>query len=310
MVDLKGKTLYEALGVERTASQEEIRKAFRKLALALHPDKNPGDASAVEKFQTLQKVYGILSNPDKRKVYDQTGSVEDSEELAGEKFNELYEYYRSMYAPVTEDDLDAFHQQFRGGQEERAEVLKYYQQFKGDMGKVFEWVMCSDEAADSHRFMDLLDAAIKAKEVPPFAKYAAWTKRVAAKPRPKPGAAAGRAGGKGKKAGKGGGGGGDEAALVAAIRGRQGGALARMGGGGGVLGALMRQMGGDIENIPSEEDFLAARARLEGKKTGGGGKQKAGSSSGGKKAAGGSGGKQKGAAAGASGSPSKRAKKA
>lgn len=45
--------------------QEEIRKAFRKLALALHPDKNPGDASAVEKFQTLQKVYGILSDPDK-----------------------------------------------------------------------------------------------------------------------------------------------------------------------------------------------------------------------------------------------------
>lgn len=226
MVDLKGKTLYEALGVERAASQEEIRKAFRKLALALHPDKNPGDASAVEKFQTLQKVYGILSDPDKRKVYDQTGSIEDSEELAGEQFNALYEFYRSMYAPVTEDDLHAFHERFRGGEEERAELLKYYRQFKGDMAKVFEWVMCSDEGADSHRFMDLLDAAIQAKEVPSFAKYASWAKRVAARPRPKPGAGAGKAGSKGKKAGKSSGG--DEAALVAAIRGRQGGALARM----------------------------------------------------------------------------------
>lgn len=45
--------------------QAEIRKAYMKLALALHPDKNPGDASAVDKFQTLQKVYGILSDEDK-----------------------------------------------------------------------------------------------------------------------------------------------------------------------------------------------------------------------------------------------------
>lgn len=49
----------------RCHPQAEIRKAFHRLALALHPDKNPGDASAVEKFQTLQKVYGILSDPDK-----------------------------------------------------------------------------------------------------------------------------------------------------------------------------------------------------------------------------------------------------
>ncbi|KAL4441248.1 hypothetical protein ABPG77_011485 [Micractinium sp. CCAP 211/92] len=309
MVDLEGKTLYEALGVERTASQEEIRKAFRKLALALHPDKNPGDSSAVEKFQTLQKVYGILSDAEKRKVYDQTGSIEDSEELAGEEFNRLYEFYRSMYAPVTEEDLHAFHESFRGSEEERAELLKYYRQFKGDMSKVFEWVMCSDEAADSHRFMDVLDAAIQAKEAPSFAKYAAWAKRVAARPRPKPGSGSGKAGGRGKKAGKAGKAG-DEAALVAAIRGRQGGALARIGGGGGgVLGALMRQMGGDIENIPSEEDFLAARARLEGKKGASAGKQKAGGGSSGRKGAGDSGSKQKAAAGSAAGSSSKRAKK-
>lgn len=175
--------------------------------------------------------------------------------------------------------------------------------------QVFEWVMCSDEAADSHRFMDVLDAAIQAKEAPSFAKYAAWAKRVAARPRPKPGSGSGKAGGRGKKAGKAGGGG-DEAALVAAIRGRQGGALARIGGGGGgVLGVLMRQMGGDIENIPSEEDFLAARARLEGKKGASAGKQKAGGGSSGRKGAGDSGSKQKAAAGSAAGSSSKRAKK-
>ena len=46
--------------------------------------------------------------PHRRKVYDQTGSLEDSEELAGDKFNDLYEYYRSMFKEVTEDDIVDF----------------------------------------------------------------------------------------------------------------------------------------------------------------------------------------------------------
>ncbi|PRW57170.1 chaperone dnaJ 6 [Chlorella sorokiniana] len=277
-------SLYEALGVAKDASQADIRKAYMKLALQLHPDKNPGDAGAEEKFKTLQKVYAILSDPDKRRVYDQTGSVEDSEELAGEKFNELYNYYRAMYAKVTEDDLEQFHTSFKGGEEERAELLKYYSQFKGDMAKVFEWVMCSDEAADAHRFMDILEAAVKAKEVPSFPKYTTWAKKVAAKPRPKPGAA-GKKGG-GKKGGKAGSSKDDgEAALIAQIRARQAGAMQRFGG-GGVLGKLMARYGGGEENVPgepSEEEFQAAAARLKarqggsggGKKAGGGGKQKA-----------------------------------
>lgn len=262
-----------------------------KLALQLHPDKNPGDAGAEEKFKTLQKVYGILSDPDKRRVYDQTGSVEDSEELAGEKFNELYNYYRAMYAKVTEDDLEQFHASFKGGDEERAELLKYYRQFKGDMAKVFEWVMCSDEAADAHRFMDILDAAIKGKEVPSFPKFTAWAKKVAAKPRPKPGAG-GKKGGS-KKGGKAGSKDGGEAALIAQIRARQAGALQPF---GGVLGKLMARYGGGEENVPgepSEEEFQAAAARIKarqggssGKQAGGSGKQKA------EAAAGGGGGKR------------------
>ncbi len=64
---------YEVLGVEKNASPEEIKKAYRKQALKFHPDKNQGDSSAEEKFKEAAEAYEVLSNPDKKSRYDQFG---------------------------------------------------------------------------------------------------------------------------------------------------------------------------------------------------------------------------------------------
>lgn len=66
---------YEVLGVQRSASAEELKKAFRKLAMQLHPDKNPGDKKAEEKFKEVNEAYEILSDPQRRQAYDQFGHM-------------------------------------------------------------------------------------------------------------------------------------------------------------------------------------------------------------------------------------------
>ena len=77
MATTQNKDYYATLGVKKTATPEEIRKAFRKAARKYHPDVNPGDKKAEEKFKEISEANDILSDEKKRKVYDQLGFYSD-----------------------------------------------------------------------------------------------------------------------------------------------------------------------------------------------------------------------------------------
>lgn len=74
---------YEVLGVEKNASKAEIKKAYHKLALKFHPDRNPGNAEAEQKFKEAAQAYAVLSDDDKRAQYDRFGHVGDGAGMGG-----------------------------------------------------------------------------------------------------------------------------------------------------------------------------------------------------------------------------------
>ncbi len=85
------KDYYEILGVNRNASDEEIKKAYRRLALKYHPDRNPGDPAAEERFKEIAEAYAVLSDPQKRAEYDRYGSVGSGDFEFSGPFGDFFE---------------------------------------------------------------------------------------------------------------------------------------------------------------------------------------------------------------------------
>lgn len=111
---------YEVLGVDKTADADTIKKAYRKLAVKYHPDKNPGDKAAEEKFKELAQAYEILSDPEKRKQYDQFGHAAfepgggmGGAGAGGAGFRDPYDIFSQMFGGGGFEDL------FGGGRRQR-----------------------------------------------------------------------------------------------------------------------------------------------------------------------------------------------
>ena len=91
---------YEVLGVERNAAGEEIKRAYRKLAVKFHPDKNPDDPHTEEKFKELGEAYDVLMDPDKRAAYDRFGHAAFAQGgggFGGGGFHDPFEIFREVF---------------------------------------------------------------------------------------------------------------------------------------------------------------------------------------------------------------------
>ena len=160
------KSLYEILEVSPTSTEQDIKKAYRKLALQFHPDKG-GDGKT---FQALSMVHSILSDPEKRKLYDETGDV-DAQENSND-FDFWYEYFRNRFPKLTTKSIDDFSQQYKGSGEEIDDIVAAYEKHAGDMRKIMEVVMLAEEG-DECRICGVIDSAITKGRIVTLPQYEA-----------------------------------------------------------------------------------------------------------------------------------------
>ena len=121
-------SLYDRLGIPPTATAEEITRAYRRLALAFHPDRNPGGA---EQFKRISEAYSVLADAVKRTFYDSTGNIPgaDSDEHAQE--HRMAERSEEMST-----ELSAFYRAYTGSEDEDADLLAAFDACRGDFRKI------------------------------------------------------------------------------------------------------------------------------------------------------------------------------
>ena len=108
---------YEVLGVEKSADQEAIKKAYRKLAVKYHPDRNPGDKEAEDKFKEATEAYEVLSDEKKRPLYDQYGfaGVEGMNQGGGAQYSHAFHDFSDLFGGAGGGFSDIFDSIFGGG---------------------------------------------------------------------------------------------------------------------------------------------------------------------------------------------------
>lgn len=98
----QSRDFYEVLGVDRNSDADSIKKAYRKLAMQFHPDKNPGDAEAEERFKEAAAAYEVLSNPEKKARYDRFGHAAYTQSGGGAQYGDVNDIF-SNFGDIFED---------------------------------------------------------------------------------------------------------------------------------------------------------------------------------------------------------------
>jgi DnaJ family protein C protein 9 len=164
--------LYEdVLLVSKTCTQAQLRKAYYKQALKFHPDKNKS-TEAKHKFQAISWAYDLLKDPNKRRDYDRDGIIphgDDDDDFGGKETNQSWkDYFDLIFGKLSTDDIDAFAMKYKMSDEEEKDVLENYVKYRGNLMKMLEYVMLSEERDVPRWVEDYIRPAITAGTVEDF----------------------------------------------------------------------------------------------------------------------------------------------
>ena len=168
--------LYDILNLPQSSTPEEIKKAYKKLALIKHPDKNPNDEEAAGNFQKLQKAYQVLSDPKKRERYDQWGD-DGTDTFNSKEWMSAYEYYRSLHPEITKSDYKSYIATFKGSKQEEEDLLNFYKSQKGDIKGLLENIIASTND-DIPRFIEFYEKAIAKGDIEKTQKFEQTKKKI------------------------------------------------------------------------------------------------------------------------------------
>ncbi|GAA5890318.1 hypothetical protein JCM6882_008793 [Rhodosporidiobolus microsporus] len=179
-------SLYEVLGVKEDASADDVRRAYLRASLKLHPDKvaastssDDDKAAATLKFQQVGFAYAVLKDEARREKYDKTGSTAEMSAEGAKTEAEWRDYFRELWTgEVSAQSIADFTKKYQGSDEERDDILAAYEASSGDIDEILSSVMCST-VDDEDRFTTLINDAISAGELkatPTWKKAAKDTK--------------------------------------------------------------------------------------------------------------------------------------
>ncbi|KAK8751107.1 hypothetical protein OTU49_013058 [Cherax quadricarinatus] len=162
--------LYKVLGVARDANDNELKKAYHRVSLKVHPDRvgQEDKQDATHKFQTLGKVYSVLSDKDRRAIYEETGEVDDENVSPDDR--DWDQYWRLLFRKITVEDIKNFESKYRESEEELSDLKEAYLDGEGDMEYILQNVLCCT-IDDEPRFTKIIKGWIKEEVVPDFKKF-------------------------------------------------------------------------------------------------------------------------------------------
>uniref|UniRef100_U5ELA7 Putative molecular chaperone dnaj superfamily n=1 Tax=Corethrella appendiculata TaxID=1370023 RepID=U5ELA7_9DIPT len=164
------KDIYKLFNVEKNAEEKEIKKAYYKLSLQVHPDRVPEaeKEEATEKFKILGKIYTVLTDKNKKAIYDEQGIIDDEDD---DSFGATWlNMWKQFFKPISSEDISNFEKNYRGSELELNDIKKAYLNGKGCINYMMEAVPFM-AVEDEPRIAEIIQKMIDSNEVPEFKAF-------------------------------------------------------------------------------------------------------------------------------------------